>query len=202
MFDTLLDCNQRTCKRNPITQCACYSIWASEDAKDVNPYCQNLNDNERNALSQVTIWTAKNQLKLLPQINRWDRQHLMSGLSENLTLTLASPTDGDTLKQIFEDFSHELNYIKEYDNSTENEAAIGNITYMLNNFDHYDQLAEIINQINGFFSLGKSCSFNSEIGSKPTVEEFCHMKMGKTILKNVMPCEIRQMIEDEEEHDS
>ena len=113
---------------------------------------------------QVTIWTAKNQLKLLPQINRWDRQHLMSGLSENLTLTLASPTDGDTLKQIFEDFSHELNYIKEYDNSTENEAAIGNITYMLNNFDHYDQLAEIINQINGFFSLGKSCSFNSEIG--------------------------------------
>ena len=113
---------------------------------------------------QVTIWTAKNQLKLLPQINRWDRQHLMSGLSENLTMTLASPTDGDTLKQIFEDFSHELNYLKEYHNSTENEATIGNITYMLNNFDYYDQLAEIINQINGFFSLGKSCSFNSEIG--------------------------------------
>ena len=34
----------------------------------------------------------------------------------------------------------------------------------VNNFDYYDQLAEIINQINGFFSLGKSCSFNSEIG--------------------------------------
>ena len=196
LFEALLDCNQQSCKRNnAITECACYSIWAADEAKDVNSYCRNLNVDERNALKNVTIWTAKNQLKLMPDLYPWDWQYLASQLSENLTNTLASQTDGPTLKQIFLDFAQELNHLNNYtymNNTTENEALVGNITLFLDSFEEYEQLADIMNQVNGFFALGKSCSLKgSEVGAIPTMKEYCTMEVGKAVLKNAMPCKIR-----------
>ena len=69
----------------------------------------------------------------------------------------------------------------------------------LNNKDFKD-LAEIINAILRHFKLGPTCDFIGKIGSFPTREEFCQMKLGQTYTKNAMMCH-HQTTEDDHHSD-
>ena len=202
IFESLLDCNQRKCLKNPITECSCYNVWAPQDSKQINNYCKNLNQEQAEALKNVAIWSARDQLRLLPQKNRnYTRAmyRIMDRLMNNLSDTLVSLTTKETLESIFQNFTEDLNKLQV--NLTTEAEILGHFASFFDNFGHYDLLAELLNEINGFFSLGKSCNFD-DIGEPPSKEEYCDIKIGKSIMKNIMPCDIRnEAFDDYDDHD-
>ena len=57
------------------------------------------------------------------------------------------------------------------------------------NSENYKDLANIINMVLRHYKTGSSsCDFDGKIGTLPTRDEFCNMKLGETYMKNAMTC--------------
>ena len=137
IFEPLLDCNHRKCLKNPITECSCYNVWAPQEAKEINNYCKNLNQEQSEALKKVAIWSARDQLKLLPQKSRnYTRamHQIMDRLMENLTDTLVSLTTKETLENIFQNFTQDLRNLQA--NMTTEPEILGHFASFFDGFGH------------------------------------------------------------------
>ena len=73
----------------------------------------------------------------------------------------------------------------------------------LDQFDDQDfeVIAEIVNTILKYFKLGPSCDLKGEMGSFPTRDEFCQMKLGQTFVKNAMNCHSHENDFDDDDYE-